>query len=54
MTRNLTYPQALPIDRKPQAPGAPPPDWEYLTNVAARVQGEAWIHILVLWRTATH
>ena len=31
---------------KPGPPGVPRTDWEYLTNVAAKAQGESWLHII--------
>ena len=33
------------LTEKPRATGVPRTDWEYLTDVAAGVQGETWYHI---------
>ena len=33
------------LTEEPRAPGVPRTDWEYLTKVAAGVQGESWYHI---------
>lgn len=33
--------------QKPQAVGVLSADWEYLTNVAARLQGDVWTRLLI-------
>ena len=53
MTRNISNPHALPAGGDPQAQGALAADWAYLTNVAARVQGAAWLHIVTSQKGAT-